>query len=191
MSADPVISYFTLYILYVLTPLIPAVVIFKLFPKTEVAVEGPLKGLTLNATGAFGGYVVTVILGFFLVRGAAAYINSLRTYPVEAQIQLEPGETLAPGSFYYRETPHTTQVLGTNVNSSEFDFVFLLNRPDEKGEFWLDVWSAPSQGTQGFGSSSAQPLRQRIPLKISMSGSSPHRYLLQTKGSSLVFSEQD
>ncbi len=34
---------FLLYVLYVLLPIIPAAVIFKLFPKTSLALSGPLQ----------------------------------------------------------------------------------------------------------------------------------------------------
>jgi hypothetical protein len=46
---------------WVLLPLIPATLIYKIFPKTEVSLSGPFKGLQLNATGAFGVYL-TVFL---------------------------------------------------------------------------------------------------------------------------------
>jgi hypothetical protein len=58
---------FLLYALYVLLPIIPAALIFKMFPKTAVSLKGPLQNLTLNATGAFAAYITTVLLGFFLV----------------------------------------------------------------------------------------------------------------------------
>jgi hypothetical protein len=58
---------FLLYALYVLLPIIPAVVIFKLFPKTALTLSGPRQNLTINATGAFGAYMATVLLGFSLV----------------------------------------------------------------------------------------------------------------------------
>jgi hypothetical protein len=58
---------FLLYALYVLLPIVPAVVIFRLFPNTSLALSGPLQNLTLNTTGAFGAYIVTVLLGFSLV----------------------------------------------------------------------------------------------------------------------------
>ena len=72
-----------LYVLYVLLPLIPAILIFRLFPETKVAVAGPLQNLTLNATGAFAAYVVTVALGFVLVQSVEAQIISTRRYAVE------------------------------------------------------------------------------------------------------------
>jgi hypothetical protein len=44
--------------LWVLLPLIPAILIFKIFPDTTVTAKGPLKGLTFKAGGAFAGYLI-------------------------------------------------------------------------------------------------------------------------------------
>src|SRR5204863_7131339 len=87
MAYDPAVIYsFCLYVLYVLLPLIPAILIFRLFPETKVTVSGPLQNLTVNATGAFAAYVVTVALGFFLVSNVEAQIGYSRHYPVEGVI---------------------------------------------------------------------------------------------------------
>ena|ERR1700737_4596189 len=69
---------FGLYVLYVLLPIIPAVVIFRLFPDTKVAVSGPLQNLSLKTTGAFGAYVVTAGMGFFLVVNVEKQIDDLK-----------------------------------------------------------------------------------------------------------------
>jgi hypothetical protein len=46
------------YALWALLPLIPAILIFLIFPDTEVATSGPLAGLTVKASGAFGAYLI-------------------------------------------------------------------------------------------------------------------------------------
>lgn len=43
---------------WVLLPLIPAILIYKLFPSSTVAVNGPFAGLTVKAGGAFAGYLI-------------------------------------------------------------------------------------------------------------------------------------
>jgi hypothetical protein len=58
---------FLLYALYVLLPIVPAVVIFKLFPNSSITVGGPLQNLTINATGAFAAYIATVLIGSYIV----------------------------------------------------------------------------------------------------------------------------
>jgi hypothetical protein len=57
-------------------PLIPAVAIYKLFPDTKVAVSGPLSGLSLRASGAFGVYVVVFLLTSTLPYRVIALINA-------------------------------------------------------------------------------------------------------------------
>lgn len=73
-----------LYVLWIFGPLVPAVLIYKLFPETKVAASGPFSGLTLKATGAFGAYVITLLL---------AYPLNLRLYSIMGS-QLKPVWTL-------------------------------------------------------------------------------------------------
>src|SRR5579862_3790561 len=91
-----------LYVLYVLVPLIPAVLIFKLFPQTTVAVSGPLQNLTINATGAFAAYVVTVALGFFLVQNVERQIYFTREYPIQGVINLGSDQYINSDQIYAR-----------------------------------------------------------------------------------------
>jgi hypothetical protein len=51
-----------LLLVMVMLPLIPAVVIYRLFPNTQVAASGPFSGLTLKSSGAFSAYII-VFLG--------------------------------------------------------------------------------------------------------------------------------
>jgi len=83
-----------LYIFYVLLPLVPALIIFKVFPDTKVALQGPFQNFTLNATGAFAAYVVTVGLGVFLVNNTTNLISSMTipTWKVRAQIELRDAD---------------------------------------------------------------------------------------------------
>jgi hypothetical protein len=59
---------FGLYLLFVTIPLIPAILIYKMFPNTQVGASGFLGNLKINATGAFAAYLITCILGFFIIR---------------------------------------------------------------------------------------------------------------------------
>jgi hypothetical protein len=56
------------HIIWVLLPLAPAVLIYWLFPNTPVAVSGPLSGLTVRAGGAFGAYLVVLLLTYGQLR---------------------------------------------------------------------------------------------------------------------------
>jgi hypothetical protein len=42
-------------------PLLPATVIYKLFPNTMVSADGPLSGLTVRTTGAFSVYIIVFL----------------------------------------------------------------------------------------------------------------------------------
>src|SRR5579863_8544360 len=85
---DAVLYSFGLYLLYVLLPIVPAVVIFWLFPDSKVWVSGPLQNLTMKTTGAFAAYVVTVSLAFFPVRYVERQIAESRNYAFEGVIEV-------------------------------------------------------------------------------------------------------
>lgn len=92
-----VILSFALYFLYVLLPMIPAILIYRLFPDTKVSLKGPLSKLTMKSTGAFAAYVITVILGFFLVKNTINIITSMArpkkpTWTVKATVELRDKE---------------------------------------------------------------------------------------------------
>jgi len=48
--------------LWVLLPLIPAVLIYRLFPDTPIGISGILQGLKINAGGAFAGYLIVLLV---------------------------------------------------------------------------------------------------------------------------------
>jgi hypothetical protein len=80
----------------ILLPLIPAFLLFKLLPARAV-VKGPLAGLNVNLSGAFGGYVALTVF----ITGVAATANMLKpakppdpVWHVQGTIQLE-GEDAA------------------------------------------------------------------------------------------------
>jgi hypothetical protein len=79
-----------LYCLAVLLPIVPATIIFKLFPDTKVSASGPLQGLTVKTTGAFGAYVITAILGFVLIQNVIRQIDLMAssTWTVVVPIKL-------------------------------------------------------------------------------------------------------
>ncbi len=58
---------FGLYLLFVLVPIIPAALLYKWFPDTRVSARGVLSKFKINSSGAFAAYIVTVLLGYFVV----------------------------------------------------------------------------------------------------------------------------
>jgi hypothetical protein len=68
MGEGSIVFYYTLmYLLAILCPLVPAILIYRLFPNTTVSVGGPLAGLTLRAGGAFAAYVATFLLSMLIM----------------------------------------------------------------------------------------------------------------------------
>jgi hypothetical protein len=79
-----------IHLLWVAAPLLPAILIYKLFPSTSVAVNGLLANLTVRATGAFAGYLVVFAATYPIVKLADDTIGSfLKPYwTITAQIIL-------------------------------------------------------------------------------------------------------
>lgn len=60
-----------LYAAWVLLPLVPAVLIYWLFPDNQVAVSGPFAGLTIKASGAFAAYLIVFVGAYVGLVGQA------------------------------------------------------------------------------------------------------------------------
>lgn len=75
---------------YVLLPVIPATIIFKFFPDTQVMASGPLKGLTLKTSGAFSAYLIILLAGEPLVMKTYILITEMvpATWTVHAKVKL-------------------------------------------------------------------------------------------------------
>jgi len=177
MGNNAAVTYsFLLYVLYVLLPLIPAILIFKLFPEAKVTVSGPLQNLTINATGAFAGYVVTVALGFFLVQNVQAQIQWTRFYPVQGVIaDLHKSQAIDSDQFYSRSASNPFDPGG--ISSRDYYFVALLDHPVVKPEtMWLKYWEL--NGTGGVG---ASPAARRVPVEL-LATKSPQRFRLEVNG---------
>ena len=72
-----VILSFALYAFYVVLPMIPSIVIYRIFPDTRVSATGILANLNFKTTGAFAAYVITVFLGYFLVQNTHQLIAQI------------------------------------------------------------------------------------------------------------------
>lgn len=65
---NPILASFLLYFVFITFPLIPAILIYKIFPDTQVGAKGLMGNLKINATGAFAAYIVTSVMSFFVVQ---------------------------------------------------------------------------------------------------------------------------
>lgn len=81
---------FALYLIYILAPIIPAMFIYKTFPSDRITASGTFSNFKFNATGAFGGYVITVFLGLGLMSSIHEQIikSSNPTWTVKAKISV-------------------------------------------------------------------------------------------------------
>jgi hypothetical protein len=61
---------------WVSLPLLPAILIYRLFPSTQVAVAGPLASLTVRASGAFAAYMVVFMAIYPLVHTTTGTMGS-------------------------------------------------------------------------------------------------------------------
>lgn len=84
----PVLYAFLLYFLFITFPLIPAIIIYKIFPNTQVGASGLMGQLKINATGAFAAYLITAVMSFFIVQYAQGIImaSSKQAWTVSAKI---------------------------------------------------------------------------------------------------------
>jgi hypothetical protein len=141
-----VVLEFLLYILFLLLPLIPTAIIYKLFPETKVAVTGPFQNWTVKATGAFAAYIVTAGIGIFLIVDTTRLINAM-TFPAwkiratidlldehNKEIPLEPGDLNALTVSFKPDRDQTAGNL--------FDMRIPLVRPED--------WPSIHVGLPGF-----------------------------------------
>ena len=76
---------------WVLLPLVPAVLIYLIFPRTEVGLAGPFSGLTIRASGAFAAYFIVLLATMPLLTRQNRNLESLMrpTWVITGSIQLE------------------------------------------------------------------------------------------------------
>ena len=64
--------------IWVMLPLVPAILIYRLFPSTAVAVSGPFANLTVRASGAFAAYLVIFAGTYILVNRAYEEVSGFQ-----------------------------------------------------------------------------------------------------------------
>jgi|HubBroStandDraft_4_1064222.scaffolds.fasta_scaffold103698_2 hypothetical protein len=102
-NTSAVLLSISVYALYVLLPLIPSVIIYKMFPETKVTAEGSISNWKIKSGGAFAAYVVVVLLGHFIIDQTQDIIGGMSacTWTIHGQVLLKdkdnqpvPGNTL-------------------------------------------------------------------------------------------------
>lgn len=86
---------FGLYLLFVLVPIIPAALLYKWFPDSQVSANGVLSKFKINSSGAFAAYLVTVLLGYFVIADIKETVlflaksSSAHVWVVRGDLQLQ------------------------------------------------------------------------------------------------------
>lgn len=68
-------------VLFLLLPLVPSILVYKISPKDKISTKGRLFGFTINATGAFASYLICCLfLFYFVIKDFNAQIKEETTY---------------------------------------------------------------------------------------------------------------
>jgi len=82
--------YSFLYFVWVIVPLVPAVIIYRLFPAVETNAQWKILGVALKAGGASGFYFAILALGFFrFLEPTVGFVSDLKHpyWTVEARVK--------------------------------------------------------------------------------------------------------
>lgn len=74
-----------LYVLAMIVPVLPAVLIFKLFPDDKIKIKGQLSNFTINATGGFAAYFSTVLLGVYMINQLPSIMKEVETSAIDTK----------------------------------------------------------------------------------------------------------
>jgi hypothetical protein len=114
------------YMLWVLLPLIPSILIFLIFPGTTVSTEGPLAGLSVRASGAFAGYLIIFAAISYPILKSIDIITDFqqRFWTVDGYIELVDanGKRVPPQNEYLKRLIVTTKPEPHTISS---DFILL------------------------------------------------------------------
>jgi hypothetical protein len=159
-----------LHVVWVLLPLIPAVLIYRLFPNTAVGVSGPLANLTVRASGAFAGYLIVFAASYPLVLRYAETIGGFQHpfWTIKGKVALieTDGTAIQLDDLLAKmlvETPqfftHQSYYVRMNVPEETGDFPLVTIRIPEWGIATVDIGSLRSQSDMNM-----DPYRKTIEL---------------------------
>lgn len=92
-----ILLYFMLYCVFFLVPLIPSILIYKIFPNTSVSTRGQLANFKINTSGAFAAYLATVLIGITTLSDIQTRILSIKnptapTWTITGNLELRDFE---------------------------------------------------------------------------------------------------
>ena len=133
-----------LFAVWVLLPLIPAILIYWLFPETKVAVDGPLADLRVNAGGAFAAYlIVFLVMSAFIKENFDKIVHP--TWTIQGKVKLIGKDGQERHSVNYFQNA-VVKTIPPVVTVSVGDPFFSVNVPDISGDAPLLVLDIPDFG---------------------------------------------
>jgi hypothetical protein len=97
-AAFVILMLFVVHILWVLLPLVPAILIYKLFPDSLTELVGKIAGYSIKAGGAFAAYLAVVIMTYTQIdsinRAIHAYKHQFWTVVGEVQLANAKGDPI-------------------------------------------------------------------------------------------------
>jgi hypothetical protein len=172
----PILLLGALYLLWVIIPLIPAVLIYRLFPNTAVAVSGPFANLTVKAGGAFAAYLVVFAATLPLVNTMrdSALSTQHQFWTLKGQVRLfdaegkeiKSSELLKKLSLTTVPNAHAFDLhrMTVKVVEGEGELPLITLRIDKFGEETIDLRDASFQKMKNYFSGVielAQPIQIR------------------------------
>lgn len=75
---------------WILLPLVPAVLIYLIFPNSQTTLGGPFSGLTLKSSGAFSAYFIVLLASYPVWSGQSENLRVLMrpTWVIEGQVKV-------------------------------------------------------------------------------------------------------
>ena len=106
---NPIILSFVMCFIWVLLPMVPSIIIYRIFPESKVGASGVLANLKINATGAFAAYLIILVAAaiYWLGNVQALIPNaSYQTWEVTAFVRYadEDGRPLPNQDRYLERT---------------------------------------------------------------------------------------
>lgn len=137
--------YVALFLTWVLVPLIPAWITYRITPDQTLGLRGPFQGLTLNAGGAFAAYLIVLLVALAAFERGSDLVGSLARpmWILEgnlivkdhkgAEIRLPTGPSPVRVTF----SPEIGSVSGNNIN---------VKLPGNMSDWPLVMFEIPEHG---------------------------------------------
>jgi hypothetical protein len=134
--------------LWFLLPLVPAVLLYKLFPATTISAQGVLANFKINATGAFAGYLVLFATMLPFVRPTTDYVGNLvhACWTISGQVRIVDANNT---DMHYPSLFQAIRVRTMPAMNSFGDPQFLITVPAHEKGLLPDI-ALEIQETPGF-----------------------------------------